>query len=175
MNYVYTNRAKELKGRSRWWSMVSSVGKSWVKIKFHPPFFHLTCIVTYWKLWIIMKLRVPSSLIQSIWKCCIKSRPTYDHLPLAEFPQTSFVIPMYFCVSEFQCGIIPLKSQCQVNLYVICLQDTMILVIPYSEWDNAWQFSWGYNNADHILKYSVMQCNSHWSFPFKMAIVVSLL
>lgn len=41
--------------------LVSSVGKSWVRIRFHPPLFHLIYTVIYWKLWIILKLRVPSS------------------------------------------------------------------------------------------------------------------
>lgn len=32
-------------------------------------------------------------------------------------------------------------------LYVIYLQDAVVLVFSYSEWDNVYSISWGYNNA----------------------------
>lgn len=126
----------------QWLVQLGKLGQNQVS----SSFFHLTCIVTYWKLWIIMKLRVPSPLIQSIWKCCIKSRPSYDHLPFAEVPRHLLWYPCIFVYQNFNVELFLSNSNARLT-YMSSVYKTLWFWSSTVNETMHGSFSWGYNNA----------------------------
>lgn len=81
----------------RWW--VQS-GKSWLRVRLNPSFLPFFMPCNLLKVVDDYGTVNPIIMIEPTWKPSIKTRPSYNHLLLAEAPGTSWVITLYFCISE---------------------------------------------------------------------------